>query len=246
MQNGLVQSSVASGMITTLALFQDTVSNLERICNTLLPFAYQAHLRLSLWFVSITRFSPTFCIDWRCRIYSHFITSKPNLPACWSSRLTRCTSSKSMLLTGSSQFPRQLLLRFCSSVSWKSVRRCEPILSFYGFYGILNLCLSENPFDYDYNDLGESFLTSLHHFRSIMPQDLDYFCLSIQRDLHQITAVRSSPKLSASQPYYGLLQYTNPNPRDIVFTKMYDRSWYHDFVYCNSFTLQESTSSSIG
>ena len=27
------------------------------------------------------------------------------------------------------------------------------------------------------------------------PADLDYFCLSIQRDLHQITAVRSSPKL---------------------------------------------------
>jgi len=61
MRNNLVQvqPSVASGMITTLALFQDTVLHLERICNTPLPFAYQFHLRLALWFVFYSMFHCT-------------------------------------------------------------------------------------------------------------------------------------------------------------------------------------------
>ncbi|KAK7031298.1 hypothetical protein VNI00_013553 [Paramarasmius palmivorus] len=46
---GLVQPAVASALVNTLGMMQDTLSNLERIGNTPLPFAYQAHLRMSLW-----------------------------------------------------------------------------------------------------------------------------------------------------------------------------------------------------
>jgi putative membrane protein len=48
-RNGFVQPAIASGITNGIFQLQDTVSNLERICNTPLPFAYQAHLRMSLW-----------------------------------------------------------------------------------------------------------------------------------------------------------------------------------------------------
>ncbi|KAF8189307.1 Bestrophin, RFP-TM, chloride channel-domain-containing protein [Pholiota molesta] len=49
MRNGLVQPAIATGITGNLTTLQDSLSNLERICNTPLPFAYQAHLRMSLW-----------------------------------------------------------------------------------------------------------------------------------------------------------------------------------------------------
>jgi len=49
MKNGLLQPAIATAVTTNLSIMQDTLSNLERICNTPLPFAYQAHLRMSLW-----------------------------------------------------------------------------------------------------------------------------------------------------------------------------------------------------
>lgn len=49
MRSGLVQPAIATGMTNNLGSLQDTVLNLERICNTPLPFAYQVHLRMSLW-----------------------------------------------------------------------------------------------------------------------------------------------------------------------------------------------------
>lgn len=51
MKHSLIQPAIASGITANLALLQDTLSNLERTCNTPLPFAYQAHLRMSLWYV---------------------------------------------------------------------------------------------------------------------------------------------------------------------------------------------------
>lgn len=45
----LVKPASASGLVGSMTAFQDTISNLERIGNTPLPFAYQAHLRMSLW-----------------------------------------------------------------------------------------------------------------------------------------------------------------------------------------------------
>ncbi|KAF5336356.1 hypothetical protein D9611_006596 [Ephemerocybe angulata] len=49
MRSGLVQPAIVTALQGNLATLQDTLSNLERICNTPLPFAYQAHLRMSLW-----------------------------------------------------------------------------------------------------------------------------------------------------------------------------------------------------
>ena len=49
MKNSLVQPAIAAGMTNNMTLLQDTMANLERIRNTPLPFAYQAHLRMSLW-----------------------------------------------------------------------------------------------------------------------------------------------------------------------------------------------------
>lgn len=51
MRSGLVQSAICTALQANLNILQDTLSNLERICNTPLPFAYQAHLRMSLWCV---------------------------------------------------------------------------------------------------------------------------------------------------------------------------------------------------
>ncbi|KAF8530774.1 Bestrophin, RFP-TM, chloride channel-domain-containing protein [Gautieria morchelliformis] len=44
-----VSAGVASGLLGNLGSLQDTVTNLERVRNTPIPFAYQAHLRISLW-----------------------------------------------------------------------------------------------------------------------------------------------------------------------------------------------------
>lgn len=49
MRNQLLQPAIATGIMNNIGVLQDTLSNLERICNTPLPFAYQAHLRMSLW-----------------------------------------------------------------------------------------------------------------------------------------------------------------------------------------------------
>jgi putative membrane protein len=51
LRNGLLQPAIATGMVTNISSLQDTFNNLERIRNTPLPFAYQAHLRISLWCV---------------------------------------------------------------------------------------------------------------------------------------------------------------------------------------------------
>ncbi|KAF9477338.1 UPF0187-domain-containing protein [Pholiota conissans] len=49
MKHDFVKPAIASGFTANIFLLTDTVSNLERICNTPLPFAYQAHLRMSVW-----------------------------------------------------------------------------------------------------------------------------------------------------------------------------------------------------
>ncbi|KAJ3519224.1 hypothetical protein NM688_g9332 [Phlebia brevispora] len=49
MRQGLLTPASATAMNNAIGSLQDTVTNLERIKNTPLPFAYQAHLRVSLW-----------------------------------------------------------------------------------------------------------------------------------------------------------------------------------------------------
>ncbi|EKM75838.1 hypothetical protein AGABI1DRAFT_64030 [Agaricus bisporus var. burnettii JB137-S8] len=131
MKHSLIQPAIASGITANLALLQDTLSNLERTCNTPLPFAYQAHLRMSLWLYLL--FLPF-------QIYDLF--GYITIPG---------TCFASFLLLGFLEIGQEI----------------------------------ENPFNYDLNDL-----------------DLDYFCLSLQRELHQITA------------------YNNPNPCDFLYTNL--------------------------
>ncbi|KAJ6493017.1 Bestrophin, RFP-TM, chloride channel-domain-containing protein [Mycena sanguinolenta] len=49
LRNAWLQPALATGLMNNIASLQDTLSNLDRIGNTPLPFAYQVHLRMSLW-----------------------------------------------------------------------------------------------------------------------------------------------------------------------------------------------------
>ncbi|KAI0646104.1 UPF0187-domain-containing protein [Trametes meyenii] len=129
LRNGQLQPAIASAFTTGIAQLQDTVTNLDRIRNTPLPFAYQAHLRVSLWLY-------LFFLPFQVWSSFHYLT----IPG---------TAFASFLLLGFLEIGQEI----------------------------------ENPFNYDMNDL-----------------DLDSFCLSIQRELHEITA------------------HTCPNPEDYVFT----------------------------
>ena len=56
MRNGLLSPAIATGVTTNLTTLQDAVSNLERVCNTPLPFAYQVHLRMTVSYVFLRIF----------------------------------------------------------------------------------------------------------------------------------------------------------------------------------------------
>ena len=75
MRNQLVPPAVATGFIASLTTLQDTLSNLERVCNTPLPFAYQAHLRMSLWYVPKILACGVFLN--RLRLYLFFLPVRP-------------------------------------------------------------------------------------------------------------------------------------------------------------------------
>ena len=63
LKNGQLQPALASAFVTAISSLQDTVTNLDRIRNTPLPFAYQAHLRISLWiylfFLPVSHYRPS-------------------------------------------------------------------------------------------------------------------------------------------------------------------------------------------
>ncbi|KAJ7509543.1 Bestrophin, RFP-TM, chloride channel-domain-containing protein [Mycena galericulata] len=48
-RNGWLLPAAASALLSNISSLQDTMTNLDRIGSTPLPFAYQAHLRMSLW-----------------------------------------------------------------------------------------------------------------------------------------------------------------------------------------------------
>ncbi|TRM55784.1 Bestrophin, RFP-TM, chloride channel-domain-containing protein [Schizophyllum amplum] len=150
MRRGLVQPAIATGLSNALGMLQDTVTNLDRIRSTPLPFAYQAHLRMSLWlYLLFLPFQLYPLMNWF------------TIPG---------TAFASFLLLGFLEIGQEI----------------------------------ENPFNYDENDL-----------------DLDGFCLSIQRELHEITA------------------HTSPEPDDFVFSMWNqpfapaDRRTAHDLVAGN-------------
>jgi len=48
-QENLIAASMASAFWANLASFQDAVTSLERVRSTPIPYAYQMHLRMSVW-----------------------------------------------------------------------------------------------------------------------------------------------------------------------------------------------------
>lgn len=52
MKSGLLQPALATALSNGITSLQDTLTNLERVRTTPLPFAYQAHLRMTLWYIS--------------------------------------------------------------------------------------------------------------------------------------------------------------------------------------------------
>ncbi len=64
MRSALLQPPIANGILNGVASLQDILNNLERIGSTPLPFAYQAHLRMSLWiYLLLLPVSPSFLIS---------------------------------------------------------------------------------------------------------------------------------------------------------------------------------------
>ena len=57
MKYELLAPCIATGVTTNLTTLQDAVSNLERVCNTPLPFAYQVHLRMTVSYVPLRIFA---------------------------------------------------------------------------------------------------------------------------------------------------------------------------------------------
>lgn len=49
LKKGLLTPALATGIMNNIQSLQDSATNLQRIRNTPLPFAYQAHLRMSMW-----------------------------------------------------------------------------------------------------------------------------------------------------------------------------------------------------
>lgn len=54
LRSGFVQPAIATSLVNNLSSLQDINTNLERIRNTPLPFAYQAHLRICMWIYIFT------------------------------------------------------------------------------------------------------------------------------------------------------------------------------------------------
>ena len=49
LENGFLPPAAATSLTNTLAALHDAITDLDHIRTTPLPFAYQAHLRMSLW-----------------------------------------------------------------------------------------------------------------------------------------------------------------------------------------------------
>ena len=54
-KNNLIAPSIATGLTNNISSLQDTMANLDRIRSTPIPFAYQAHLRMTMWWVWVRR-----------------------------------------------------------------------------------------------------------------------------------------------------------------------------------------------
>ena len=125
---GLLQPPMVATIINSITVLQDTLSNLERIRNTPLPFAYQAHLRMSLWYALLETF--TFHVTQKCLSFAQVVSLVPSRtfdvpgPILVS---TLYSSSKSTLHLVGLPFPGRLSRHSCFSDSWRSDRKCMPL-----------------------------------------------------------------------------------------------------------------------
>ena len=55
-ENEYISDAAAGKVYDGIVALQNAVVHLERIKNTPLPFAYQAHLRISVWYVTSVTF----------------------------------------------------------------------------------------------------------------------------------------------------------------------------------------------
>ena len=134
MRSKLVEPAIATAMTTNLASLQDIVLNLERVCNTPLPFAYQVHLRMTLWYVPASTFAlpffrstgGLFLIN---RLYLTFLPVSPTFAS--NPFLTlRLFSFKYISHMVPSPFQQQDSLPSCFLDSLKSDKKCALISSF--------------------------------------------------------------------------------------------------------------------
>ena len=194
LRNGQLQPALATAFTNGISQLQDVVTNLDRIRNTPLPFAYQAHLRISLWLylfflpVSLRGVVRGGVVADSVRHFSsksgaRSDTSLSRACSCFigdevcSSALTagmglgRATAFVAFLLLGFLEIGQEMYV-------W-------PPGSSYACAYKPSTC-SENPFDYDKNDLGE------HPADNFLSPCSDIAYAALQ------TSMRSASRFSAS------------------------------------------------
>ncbi|KAF9652698.1 UPF0187-domain-containing protein [Thelephora ganbajun] len=156
LKNGLLTAPVSATLASSTSALQDAISGLDRIKTTPLPFAYQAHLRLTVWLY-------LFFLPFQILGNMGYLTIV-------------ATAFASFLLLGFLEIGQEI----------------------------------ENPFDYGLNDL-----------------DLDGFCLTLQRELHEITA---HPNFAPSEFCYSSWnQPFAPSDRRTAEEMIHDeKNGYHD------------------
>jgi hypothetical protein len=151
---GLLSPPIATGVTTNLTSLQDSLSNLERVLNTPLPFAYQVHLRMSVWYVFLKNLAwETFlnaliflgyisfsclCVIPSFRFFPYRSWVDPNIGSFWV-----CDHPSDCLC--------------CLPIPWFPWNWSRNVSCFHSgaYTEFFSTCYSsENPFNYDLNDLG--------------------------------------------------------------------------------------------
>jgi hypothetical protein len=78
-----LRDPVAANILSSINMLQENLSELERTRNTPLPFAYQAHLRMSLWWVehTVLRHSSLADMFVQIRLYLLFLPVRHMFPS---------------------------------------------------------------------------------------------------------------------------------------------------------------------
>ena len=147
LNNGLLSPPIATGVTANLSSLQDSLSNLERVLNTPLPFAYQVHLRMSVWYVFLKDLARGTCLNALTFLgYTSFscLCAIP-LASPYVFSLPIMGRSKYRKLLGMWPSQQPPLLPSYSLVSLKLVKKCE-LFSFWWLYRVfLNMLFQWEP-----------------------------------------------------------------------------------------------------